>query len=83
MINTSPIDRGGVVAPGTRLAAGDPNQNEFYILGASPIRHQDNVKVMSNAEIAKIKVAINESLQKAARKKITSKSLAAAKAKKT
>lgn len=77
LIDTSAIDNTYVVSPGTRLAVGGPNQNDFYILGQSA--SHSNVKMASKTDIAKIKMAISESLQSAAKYRGTTKSLAASK----
>lgn len=98
-IDTSSIEsaRLAVVSPGTRLAAGDSSQNEFYILGrastsaststsinAPVVRAKSPVRtsVASKANLTRIKVAINRSLHQASIHKKASKAKLAIKAKK-
>lgn len=64
LINTKAIDHPWVVAPGTRLAAGDPSQNEFYILGREERPRTDPTKIA---------VAINETLHAISKKALQTK----------
>lgn len=89
-INTKAVDKNHlwVVAPGTRLVAGDPNQNEFYIIGKSdastnvPAINQKRTIVANKTDIARIKIAISETLSRASKKKTMSKINVAMKTKK-
>lgn len=88
-LNTKPLERAHpwVVSPGARLVAGDPRQNEFYILGGGAEREPNasaapaptfkrvasRVRVAKKADVAKIELAINETLHKAAASKRVTK----------
>jgi|GEM_PF-4296141 len=73
----SNVASSNVVAPGTRLVAGNPYQNEFYILDGHanhptvviPITKKH---VISKAEVARIRLAISETLRDASTKHLKS-----------
>jgi hypothetical protein len=75
-IDTRPFDKAQiwVVSPGTKLLASNNYQNEFYIIGKKgsstqvTSANQIKTRLASKKEIARIKLAITETLHRASMK---------------